>query len=359
VNSFILISNAVLMISFKTYTIALLIIIGLFFIPLLVLDLKLDSLTGDLTRIGKFSENEYGWRMKSFQLAEETELKGDIKQYYDVIILGDSFSHNPSSWVTILSQSTSLKVGLFEVNDYLDVFDFIKRLKHNKNLPRIFIYQSVERKLKERLKKYNECPLKKSYYSNNLSAIEYSTNDIEVIPYFLNRRIRIDDLGYTLKYVQANLLAEHGQVNQFKLKNASLFSNLKSDNILVFSGDLETLNWTNKDWVKIKCNALQVQKYINETTLTDFVFLVAPDKTTVYKKYIDKNNISGSHLEVLSSDIMLNFIRLDDFLIKKIEQGEVDIYWPNDTHWSYRGHQLVAENVIRYLTNKKLIKKAN
>ena len=92
---------------------------------------------------------------------------------------------------------------------------------------------------------------------------------------------------------------------------------------------------------------------------TTFVFLVAPDKTTIYKKFIQEKNVSGSQLDLLASNKELNFLRIDNFLTRKVEQGEKDIYWPNNTHWSYRGHELVAEQVISYLTEKKLILKVN
>jgi len=346
------------MISFKTYVKALLIIIGMIFIPALFVDLLQDPLNGDLTRIGMFSENDYGWNKASLKLAQEPKLKGNINEHYDVIILGDSFSHNSSSWSKILSLSTNLNIGQFHTNKYHDVFEFINLLKSNGNLPRVFIYESVERGLKSRLKKFNECPSQSTKYSN-IPTIKYNINELLEVPYLRNSKLRVDDLGFTLQYIKANLLENHGKVNKFKLNNSSLFSNLRSDEILVYSDDLNTTLWSDNDWNKIKCNALHIQDILNKSKLTAFVFLVAPDKTTVYKKFIDKNNISGSRLDILASSGELNFLRVDDFLTQKIEQGEKDIYWPNDTHWSYRGHKLVAEKMISYLIEKNLIKIAN
>jgi hypothetical protein len=41
--------------------------------------------------------------------------------------------------------------------------------------------------------------------------------------------------------------------------------------------------------------------------------------------------------------------RLDHAIQETIEQGAIDVYLPNDTHWSYRGHEIAADAVARYL----------
>ena len=294
------------MISFKTYVKVLLSIIGMIFISVLFVDLLQDPLNGDLTRIGKFSENDYGWNKPSSKLAGEPNLKGKINQHYDVIILGDSFSHEPSSWSKILSLSTNLNIGQFHTNQYPNVFEFINILKSNNNLPKVFIYESVERALKSRLKKFNECPTQNIQYSN-ISAIEYSIMDLMEVPYLRNSKQRVDDVGFTLQYIKANLWDNHGKVNKFKLNKSFIFSNLKSDKILVYSDDLITTSWTNEDQIQEWTRAVTTGDLDDdgdrEVIVGDYdnnIYVFEHLSNNTYKRAFKSHNLNHSESTTLS-----------------------------------------------------------
>lgn len=342
--------------SFKTYSITFVLVIVCIFVPALITGLNLEPLDGDLTRIGYFSEKDYGWNQTSHKVIKKNIHEGKLEDTYDVIILGDSFTHVTSSWADIFSHISGLKVARFHTDKY-DVYSFVKLLRSQNKLPKLFIYESVERYLKFRLEKHENC-LEQVVKNININAMEY-TNNTEVFSSIHNRNYSSGfyDLAYIIKYSFANAVKEHGKVNRYELTDSYRFSNNKSNEILLYSEDLNTIKWTPKDWEKIRCNALHLQNLVQKSESTSFVLLVAPDKTTVYKDFIKHDFLGESKLELLTVGNELNFIRVDDYLRQKVEEGEKDIYYPNNTHWSYQGHELVANKVLEYLEGKKIITK--
>lgn len=346
------------MISFKTYLKVFLTMVSIFFVPLLFIGLRHDSLNGDLTRIGFYSENDFGWLQPSVQLTKgkSNNLEGNITTQYDVVVLGDSFSHVSSSWIAIFSEITGLDVGVFNLKNIKDSNTLITSLQNNKTLPKLFIYQSVERNLKSRLG--GPCTKPLEFAAPTSQIMMYKKAVAKTEPYNRSRTFELNDLGYIWKYIRANMTDDHGKVDKHQLVKDNLFSNKKSNELLVYNNDMNSTKWTTNDWSEIACNALTIQNSLHNINNGDstFVFLAAPDKSTVYNDFIVGNkNISDSRLNVLSDYENLNFVRVDELLIQKVNDGEIDIYWPNNTHWSYKGHVLVAEKMLQYLTAKKIM----
>jgi hypothetical protein len=326
------------------------------FVPALIIGLNLEPLDGDLTRIGYFSEKDYGWNQTSHKVIKKNIHEGKLEDTYDVIILGDSFTHVTSSWADIFSHISGLKVGRFHTDKY-DVYSFVELLRSQNKLPKLFIYESVERYLKFRLEKHEICPAQ-VVKNININAMEYTKNT-EVFSSIHNRDNSpgFYDLAYIIKYSFANFVKEHRKVNKYELTDSYRFSNNKSNEILLYSEDLNTIKWAPKDWEKIRCNGLHIQNLVQESESTSFVLLVAPDKTTVYKDFIKHEFIGESKLELLTAGNELNFLKIDGYLRQKVAEGEKDIYYPNNTHWSYQGHELVANKVLEYLEGKTIITK--
>ncbi|MFT5116422.1 MAG: hypothetical protein ACI8P9_005793 [Parasphingorhabdus sp.] len=61
-----------------------------------------------------------------------------------------------------------------------------------------------------------------------------------------------------------------------------------------------------------------------------------------------------SNLSRLESE-GLNYLRLDNVLIEHVRAGTVDLYNPNNTHWSFGGHVIVAQELVRYMKRRNII----
>jgi hypothetical protein len=101
--------------SHKSYNRILLIPLGSLFAVFTALALWVQPIEGDLTRLGGFTENDFGWNEPQQQFSSALfKLTGEQKydRYYDVVVLGDSFSNaNPrAQWQNYFVRATGLSL---------------------------------------------------------------------------------------------------------------------------------------------------------------------------------------------------------------------------------------------------------
>ena len=79
------------------------------------------------------------------------------------------------------------------------------------------------------------------------------------------------------------------------------------------------------------------------------VLLVAVDKYDLYQKHIVNNQYPTKTVNEDMERILGNSPSLllsKQYLIPLIEQGEQDVFQFNDTHWSYKASEIVAEEIF-------------
>jgi hypothetical protein len=87
---------------------------------------------------------------------------------------------------------------------------------------------------------------------------------------------------------------------------------------------------------------------------TKLVFLVCPDKFDMYQNYLVTDskyfNQKERTLDYVSSNIKIKeFVDAKQLLLPYIDKGVKDIYYYNDTHWSPKASEIVAESLCKYL----------
>lgn len=87
-----------------------------------------------------------------------------------------------------------------------------------------------------------------------------------------------------------------------------------------------------------------------------FLFIVAPDKTTIYPEYFGAERptlrCSKNHYDLLMYYIqkypVKNFLRIDEDLLAA--KGVRQVYYKTDTHWNLYGSFIASSSIIRHLT---------
>jgi hypothetical protein len=101
-----------------------------------------------------------------------------------------------------------------------------------------------------------------------------------------------------------------------------------------------------------KSNLIKLNDIFTKQDIT-FVFVMAADKYDVYSSFIENNPYPENHVldyfKDLSDEVW--FINTKELLLPHIQAGCKDVYKINDSHWSYIGHQLVAEEIIKRYQN--------
>lgn len=359
-----------LTLSIKKYNSIILIPLGIVFLILYALALTLEPIDGDLTRTGPYLESEFGWNAPQEQFEKDLyvlEKNEKYDKYYDVVIVGDSYSTMEFTyqWQNYLKLMTGLSSITFNIHS-TDIDKLLTSENFKKHPPKILIWQFVERSIS----------LGPRYTSTDctpeanpsLTPVSISPSGDTAIPYERDRTVsffspNFNESSHYLKYFSRGFfvskMGKHSRTIRLPLNTGGLFSSKNDREILLFNRDFWKVQRFKEEFLESRrCYITHIQNLSQKNGKTFFVALPAPDKTTVYEDFVEFREIKNINLlELLDTDPRLHFVRLDRTFKKKIKEGVVDIYPPNETHWGSRGHRIVVETLIQYLKDLQVIRR--
>lgn len=165
-------------------------------------------------------------------------------------------------------------------------------------------------------------------------------------------------LGYVRGYIWNSLLRDllgdaHTDAAKVELAKTAPFSSVNKHAMLVYKDDFRKVErWREMGMPEISCRIEKMRKQVEANGQTRFVLMVAPDKLTAYADFLrDKGLHDISALSELSVHLPEVMPRLDLALTSAINDGEQDVYLPDDTHWGSSGNQIAAETLLTFLRN--------
>ncbi|GHV09619.1 hypothetical protein FACS1894162_0550 [Bacteroidia bacterium] len=142
-----------------------------------------------------------------------------------------------------------------------------------------------------------------------------------------------------------------------KVKEAQLginaFSHKERGNKLYFyKDDLDFARYQPHEIEQAKANLIRLHEKFAEKGVR-LICVVAADKYDVHSEFIVNNPYPENHTLDYFSDLSQEnwFLNTKNLLQPKVREGCLDVYMINDTHWSYIGHQLVAEEIVRRMSS--------
>lgn len=319
-----------------------------------------EPLTGDLTRIGWRSENDFGWTRPEERFEPLAAALGTLDAHYDVVAIGDSFTgespwHPGTTWPHYLARDTGLDVAIFDSDDDM-IGQLLASERFRSNPPALVVYEIVERSLvpSQRTRPGEDCPTAMAEPKVTLAPGPPTAPPVPVTR--PTARAWNDwPASYAAAYLTQNLRRwvmgrETTNSVELDLTRGGLFSSRADRELLVYGEDFNKLDWTEADWRGAACSLLRLQARVEANGKTLFLAMVAPDKLTTYGPFLAAEKFRTiSHLDLLAEYPALNLVRFDrDF----DPASHVDLYQPNDTHWSTEGHRLAARLVERLLIAK-------
>jgi hypothetical protein len=337
--------------------------------------------SGDLTRIGWFSNNRYGNRKPNLAFRPPlSTLAGTLDRHFDVVIVGDSFSlDHDKSWPNYLAAKglSVLVIGLADhpekPNVTADIENQITALLQSPTFrdtpPSVFIFESIERFLKRRLvSDAKPCLEIEHKEESNASApplgkelaapptLRYADPPgyrIEEVGMPLSRRYDEQQLTYARDFLLKNIrhsLGRESAVREFPLSTPR-FSSDRANALLVVSEDLQKNHWGPKDIEEMQCQLLRLQRAVQANGKTLFIALPIPDKLSAYHDDLVDPSLPRGVIGQLTNPL-LNRPQVDKALRAEIVTGEKDVYLPNDTHFGARGQALTADTVMRFIEER-------
>lgn len=345
---------------YAIYNKIILITLGVVLIPLFSIMFYMEPLNEELTRMGGYLENDYGWNSPQehfpkplFKLAKSFD---DYNKYYDVVVIGDSFSNNESSgWQNYFVNETGLSLISFDMK-FIGINEILNSSIFKDKPPKIFIYESVERNILSRHPSCNSDRDIRKYNINLNLNIQPLNANIEV-KYRSRESLSIEGLNvssainYTKKSISRNIFGmDTTEITNFKLNKSGMFSSDINDSLLILNRDFKLMNATAEKISIAQCSLLAMQSKIRKSNKTEFVALIFPDKTTVYSEYfIDKTYSNISIIDRLERTKGLNITSLVNDYKSSVKNGAIDFYLPNDSHCGYMGYKLAGKALFKVI----------
>lgn len=316
-----------------------------FFVTAVPLTLFFEPVSGDLTRIGHWSERDFGWQQP--QPAVAVHANGTSITNPHVVVLGDSFSH-PNIWQSYLAESRHLEILTFQYQDVACVDNWLHWVveQHYPNM-RTVVIETVERGFVPLFRNLNTC--------SRRTPKLFELAEKNVTPTRPQKGLMLD-AGYLIPTATNMLRAAwsdgpmaSGEVINVPLSTGKLFSNRKADRLLYFAEDELKTSWSEKDQAAAVGNLKRIQDDLAKKGLR-LVVIMVPDKSSAYRPYL-ANEASKVGYPDVSEQLKtagVNNVNLLSYF--QHAAGEtVDLYLPNDTHLSTQGYKLMATKVAEHI----------
>jgi hypothetical protein len=290
---------------------------------------------GDLTRIGRLSEREFGWTAPPPKV-DPAVLKGTPVDQADILVIGDSFSMT-FRWQSVLAKA-GYRVSTTYWGQYENALcgDFDQWIARAGFKGKLIIIESVERLLGDRTKDSLKC----QKMVRPFDAMDHPliTPDETVPSPAPNWNVQFMT-GITTYY------------NTWKAKNSAtdvhfdwntwvrpvpdgckLFSHRSCDKMPFFAEDDDNgpLTPAHLEWMK---------NFTKTHSKLPIMWMVIPNKTTVYlKPDYSKDFEAGFRTSGLGPDLYA-FTREKHTQIR-------DFYFSNDTHMSMHGQLALGERML-------------
>ena len=272
----------------------------------------------------------------------------------DVLTVGDSFSNGGGAGKNPYYQdylATKYNLNILNIVNFAQkqhkVFDAIIALYNNgwlkKHKPKLVIIESAQRGVYQRFSKDFNFLQKKILIKNLIEPARTTDPYLPKLKLINTANYKIP--FYTFKY-KFNIRAQKDVVKLHLSKKLFSPKNYKNS-ILFHYSDVLNINNDQNLVNKINENFNHLAKLL-QTLNIKLLFLVAPDKYNIYYKYLEKNPFQENKFFELIKPLKKEYLFIDaqTILRNKLQQGTLDLYYSDDTHWSYKASDAVTDDSI-------------
>ena len=319
---------------------------------------------GDLTRISALSEADFGWNepQEAYSADYNFPTSRTLDAYdrpFDIVVAGDSFSFRTNtSWINTLIEKTGMSVLALHVNG-TSVSEIIRHPIFQSSPPKYFIFESVERRLYDRLELLNipEQPLTGLSEAPTVwTPTHLERQPLERVSAFTGIEQRFAHAVHVVR-IKFNCLTNKANckvvTKPLRADATNLFSSTEQSRIALLKKDYSSrAKWQQRRPAALN-NLKLLSDYFASTSETQFMLLIFPDKLSVYSRFFADNADGGNDAESLIPEVseVVDIPRLDLAFQKAILEGQKDIYLPNNSHsggWAnILAGELVAEQLLR------------
>ncbi|PIR18839.1 MAG: hypothetical protein COV48_05305 [Elusimicrobia bacterium CG11_big_fil_rev_8_21_14_0_20_64_6] len=319
---------------------------------------ELEPLSGDLARIGRYDEADFGWHGKQAHFTEPLFQVNPSRIDHDIVILGDSFSNDEAvSWPNYVAAKTGARIATFHIRGK-SWRALLAEPSYRASPPKIFILEVVERDLKAMIGAIPPACGGRSSAPNIRLIPHPLTGSPKHVGRPTRRTLAQIDPRHFAQFQWASLLRylgrSSGEVVEVALTRQA-FSSRRDDATLVYTGDVLKRFWTESDLQTIDCGLRQIQDAVQRDGRTVFLALLIPDKLTAYSSDLADRSLAGlgvlDHLNARG----VSLIPVARALEAAIRAGIRDVYLPDDSHLGSAGQDAVSGALLDELSRRGIL----
>src|SRR5581483_5632992 len=227
-----------------------------------------EPFSGDLARMGGYAERDFGWNGTQQGYPRPRFSLGAYEGYWDVVVLGDSFSFNesPFQWQNFFVATTGLSVITLDLRGGSP--DAVLGSKaFRQHPPKLFIFESIERNLRQHLSHASSaCP---DLPRQTVRELQFARRPDESVAIKREHPLRSYlSHGYPLallyRAVHRSVADEQKQaVRRFSLTRSDLFSSRSSDQLLVYE-EVHGKPWSDAQVTEIRCGLRELRRRVEQ-----------------------------------------------------------------------------------------------
>ncbi|WP_141052337.1 hypothetical protein [Aliarcobacter cryaerophilus] len=325
-----------------------------------------DTTIGDLARMSY-----------SVDIIQERENITDLEKLHlyqnqynyeniDMVTIGDSFSNGGAGgknryyqdYISTIYNKKVLNLNIQNYKNYLEIIAFFANSGYLEKIgAKYVLIESVQREALVRFARNDlNLAIKTDKNLENIFRNSMETYNIEKLhnlkPSIINN-LNLNAFIYNIKYY----IKGYGKLNSsvyIEKLNKDLFTSKSSSKLAFYHEDIKKLSLETKENIELLNHNFNNLADILESKGIKLIFMPAVDKYNLYRPYIISNNYSESiFFEYLSTlDKKYIFINTKEILSKNLENSEKDIFYADDTHWSYKASNNIIESDAFNIFNK-------
>lgn len=336
-----------------------------------------NYLVGDIGRMSYQLDNLQPRNIEVSLSVEKEKLLDNKKEKFEIVTIGDSFSNGGGSglnnyyqyYISDINKKNVLNVkNVVGPDSYLEtIITLINEGVLEKWGTKYIIFETVEREAINRLSKEIDFNFKANLTQETLNLmdcfidkdVEISKNsegfvvnnvktsifDIEKHTINIFNNLNVNAIFYNIFY---NFNDRAFSSSAYKVKlDQEFFSVKSSDTLLFYKNDLKGLGKATKENVELLNDNLNKLSNLLLERGIKFYFMPVVDKYNLYSKYIVNNSYPKSQFFELLRELPkeYEFIDTKKILREELEKGVKDLYYSDDTHWSYKASEAIFKEV--------------
>ncbi len=319
-----------------------------------------DTTIGDLARMSYMvdviqeKENINNLTKKHLTLNEYTNEK------IDVLTIGDSFSNGGAGgknsyyqdYISTIYNKKVLNISAESIKQTSNYLEAVALLANSNYLKALGVkYVLIESVQREALVRFAVNGLNFSLISEEKKIFKKlkKNNQLQELhhlrPSVINN-LNLNALLYNLKYYSQG----YGKLNSniyVERLNKELFTSDAASKLIFLHEDIKKLSTESKENIELlNKNFNDLADILNKQGI-ELIFVPAVDKYNLYRKYITSNTYQESiffeYLRTLEKKYI--FVDTKAILQKELDNGVKDIFYADDTHWSYKASEIIVNRL--------------